>query len=213
MLALVRKHAPRALVLLVIGVVLARLAVDHPALATLGITAALLFGLARAAKPIRAYLDHTADSDRRTRAAMAAAGSRDAAAAQLATMSGAEFERHVAALLERDGCEDVRVTGKGGDRGADITAIDANGWRVVVQCKRYGPDHPVGDPEIQRFLGTVFSEHHADTALFVTTGRFTKAARELAGRRHVVLVDGDRLAVWMHEGTTPLPEDPVEDAV
>lgn len=213
MLALVKRLAPRWIIVLAVGTVAARWGTDHPGVMTLIFVAVLLVALALAVGPVQAHRRATAASDRRTRAAMLAAGSREASVAQLATMTGPEFERHVAHLLERDGCEDVRIVGGAGDRGADLTAIDPYGWRVVVQCKRYAPHRPVTDPDLQRFLGTVFEEHRADTALYVTTSRFTPAAKQLAAKRRVVLVDGDRLATWMHEGATPLPEDPLEDAV
>lgn len=41
--------------------------------------------------------------------------------------------------------------------------------------------------------------------------RFTRAARELARRRRVVLVDGQRLESWFADGVSPLPDDPLDD--
>lgn len=201
---------------LVLAVLAVRWAAGHPALAAIAVLAVSAAVVLAVAGPLRQRVGTAAESRRRTEAAVRAEESRRALLETeyggVATMTGPQFERLVARLLERDGCEDVRVSGGAGDRGADVTAIDPRGWRVVVQCKRYAAARPVGDPEIQRFLGTAFTEHRADTALFVTTSRFTRPARELARRRRVVLVDGQRLESWMVDRASPLPEDPLDDA-
>jgi restriction system protein len=124
-------------------------------------------------------------------------------------MSGPEFERFVADLLRRDGCDGVEVSGGAGDRGADVTAISPEGHRVVVQCKSYHRGHPVGDPDLQRFLGTARLVHNAAIPLFVTTSRFTAPAVRLAREHGIVLVDGPALNAWTR-GRTPLPPDPTE---
>ena len=115
-------------------------------------------------------------------------------------MSGPEFERLVARLLQRDGFTDVRIPGGAGDLGADVLARHADGWTLVVQCKRYAQHRGVSSPDIQKFLGTCFHEHGADKAWFVTTSGFSRAARELGTRRGVQLVDRVALAKWMAEG-------------
>ncbi len=123
-------------------------------------------------------------------------------------MTGPEFERLVAGLLERDGCEDVRISGGAGDRGADLTAITPHGHRLVVQCKGYR-SHPVGDPDMQRFLGTVRQVHNAEIPLFVTTSRFTRSATQLARDHGIVLVDGTTLAAWQGAAWA-LPTEPTD---
>lgn len=112
-------------------------------------------------------------------------------------MSGADFERLVARLLQRDGFTDVRIPGGAGDLGADVLAKRPDGRTVVVQCKRYAQQRSVGSPDVQKFLGTCFHEHGADEAWFVTTTRFSKAASDLGTRRGVLLVDRQQLAEWM----------------
>jgi len=112
-------------------------------------------------------------------------------------MSGQDFERLVARLLQRDGFSDVRIPGGAGDLGADVMAKQPDGRTVVVQCKRYAVHRSVSSPDMQKFLGTCFHEHGADEAWFVTTTRFSKAASDLATRRGVRLVDRQQLAEWM----------------
>lgn len=119
---------------------------------------------------------------------------------QIATTDGMpfrEFEALVARLLRRDGWQDVRVCGGAGDLGADVIARCPDGRRLVVQCKRYAAHNLVSSPEMQRFLGTVWHEHEADLAWFVTTSGFTTPARNLGKRRGVVLVGRRELAGWM----------------
>ncbi|MFD0391782.1 restriction endonuclease [Streptomyces nogalater] len=50
-------------------------------------------------------------------------------------LSGREFEKLIASLLERDGYEVQRAHGGAGDRGADVIATGSGGERIVVQCK------------------------------------------------------------------------------
>lgn len=194
-----------------------RLAADHPVVTASVIVLCVAVVGVPVWTVVRDRVRAAEESRRRTEAAVAEAAVRqadlDRQVSSTSTMTGPQFEQLIARLLERDGCEDVRVCGGAGDRGADVTAIDPRGWRVVVQCKRYGPRNPVRDPDIQRFLGTVWDEHRAEIALFVTTSSFTRAARELGTRRRVVLVDGRRLAGWMSDGPTasPLPADPLEE--
>lgn len=122
----------------------------------------------------------------------------------LDTMTGNDFERHVANLCLRDGLEIVQSGGGAGDLGADVIANLPDGRRVVIQCKRYTASRSVSGPEMQRFLGTVRAEHGADVALFVTTARrFTRQATDLAGRHQVCLIQRDRLGFW--NNGTPLP--------
>ena len=128
---------------------------------------------------------------------------RDRMVAAADTMTGPEFERYVARLMRRTGFREVRVSGGAGDLGADIVARAPDGRRVVVQCKRY--TGPVGDPHIQKFNGTVRTIHGADVALFVTTGRPTTRAYDLADRCGIVLVDRTALGAWAGDGLHPLP--------
>ncbi|MEU5088853.1 restriction endonuclease [Streptomyces sp. NPDC021356] len=114
------------------------------------------------------------------------------------------FEQAVAALCERDGCSSVEVVGGAGDLGADVVAVDPQGRRVIVQCKRYGDGNRVGSQELQRFGGTCFTVHEADVAAVVTTSEFTAPAVEYAAQCGIVCVDGQALRAWS-EGTGPTP--------
>ncbi|MBW3081776.1 restriction endonuclease [Bifidobacterium sp. 79T10] len=95
----------------------------------------------------------------------------------------------------------AEVTKKSGDEGIDgIVKEDRLGFdSVYYQAKRWDLDRTVGRPEVQAFVGAL-SGRGADRGLFITTARFSKAAREYAegirGQK-LVLVDGASLAGLM----------------
>ncbi|WP_235617388.1 restriction endonuclease [Streptomyces thermolilacinus] len=121
------------------------------------------------------------------------------------------FEHTVAALCVRDGCTRTEVSGGPGDLGADVVATTPDGRRLVVQCKQYGPGHPVGSQDLQRFGGTCFAVHEAEVAVVVTTSTFTAPAVEYAAALGIVCVDGEALAAWT-DGRTPPPWEVVAEA-
>ncbi|CAL9344906.1 restriction endonuclease [Streptomyces sp. enrichment culture] len=121
------------------------------------------------------------------------------------------FEHTVAALCVRDGCTRTEVSGGPGDLGADVVATTPDGRRLVVQCKQYGPGHPVGSQDLQRFGGTCFAVHEAEVAVVVTTSTFTAPAVEYAAALGIVCVDGEALAAWT-DGRTPPPWEAVAEA-
>jgi restriction system protein len=116
-------------------------------------------------------------------------------------MSGADFEQYVARLLRGCGCRGVRVSGRAGDMGADVTARTPDGRRLVVQCKRYAGN--LSSPDVQRFAGTARDIHGADVALLVTTGRPTTQALQVARQCRIDLVDRPVLARWIATGISP----------
>ncbi|MFD4990319.1 restriction endonuclease [Streptomyces sp. NPDC058374] len=131
----------------------------------------------------------------------------DLAALDFAALDPDSFEEAVAALCRRDGCADAETVGGAGDLGADVLATAPDGRRVVVQCKRYGPDNKVGSQELQRFGGTCWSVHGAQLAVLVTTSEFTAPAVEYAESCGIRCVDGRELSAWA-EGRGPAPWGP-----
>ncbi|MER6331870.1 restriction endonuclease [Streptomyces sp. NPDC001034] len=115
-----------------------------------------------------------------------------------------EFEHAIAYLCQRDGCTNVQVPGGAGDLGADVIAIAPDGRRIVIQCKRYGPTHKVGSPDMQRFGGTCYSIHRAHIAVLVTTSTFTAQAAAYAVAQGIRLYDDRALAGWASQ-TGPAP--------
>ena len=146
----------------------------------------------------------------RERIEAAAIELQDALAAELLDrlrgIAPAAFERVIVDLLVRmgfggsrqDAGERLGGTGDGGVDGIirqDALGLDA----VYVQAKRYAEDNPVGAPAVQGFAGALLARG-ATKGVFVTTSRFTAAAREAVDhyRSHrIVLIDGAELARLM----------------
>ncbi|HEY7975410.1 MAG TPA: restriction endonuclease, partial [Ktedonobacterales bacterium] len=92
---------------------------------------------------------------------------------------------------------EVRHTGSAGDLAADLTCRDGYGARVIVQCKRYAASTAVTSPEMQTFIGMIYTHHHAGYGIFVTTSSFTQPASALARQHNIRLLDGAALAsLW-----------------
>lgn len=111
-------------------------------------------------------------------------------------MTDKGFEELCARLLRHIGFENVKVTGQSGDH-----SIDGEGYllinrfvrtKVMFQCKRYA--NTVQAKEIRDFRGAI--QGLVEPGIFLTTGTFTKGAREEGARENataIELVDIDRL--------------------
>jgi restriction system protein len=121
----------------------------------------------------------------------------------LHNMNPYAFEKLAQRLLRECGFQDVCVTKKSGDGGIDGTGkLRLNGifsFYVAFQCKRY--KGPVGSGEIRNFRGSL--DQNIEKGVLITTGSFTKAAREEAcapGKQQIDLMDGnefmDKLAEY-----------------
>jgi len=112
----------------------------------------------------------------------------------LQSMSPYGFERLAQRVLRECGFVQVEVTKKSGDGGIDGTGkLKINGifsFNVAFQCKRYKGEVGVGD--IRDFRGSLTTD--VEKGVFITTGVFTKAAREEAlnpGKQQIDLIDGE----------------------
>lgn len=120
----------------------------------------------------------------------------------LKNLSPQEFEKLCQRILREAGFIEVEVTGRSGDGGIDGRGIFKIGgflsFRVIFQCKRY--NGVVSPKEIREFKGTMSGR--ADKGLFLTTGTFTREARQEAQRDGSIpidLVNGQELAEKMRE--------------
>jgi len=114
---------------------------------------------------------------------------------RLRTLPPEEFERHVGRLFEALGYE-VTLTPKSNDEGIDLY-LKKNSPGAIVQCKRY-TSTKVSRPDIQQLYGVL---HHkrANEAFFVTTGEFSRQAREFAKNKPIHLIGLEKL-VQMGDG-------------
>ncbi|GAB3747775.1 restriction endonuclease [Nocardiopsis nanhaiensis] len=110
------------------------------------------------------------------------------------TMSGRDFEEHVARLLRVHGYTRVTVVGGASDGGVDIRAQAPDGRPVAVQCKRWR--RPVPPNEVRAFLGALAGGHRGHVGVFVASNGFTREAVREAGDG-MVLVDRHDLGLWM----------------
>lgn len=112
----------------------------------------------------------------------------------LINMNPFAFERLTQQLLRECGFADVEVTKKTGDGGIDgIGKFKLNGiftFNVAFQCKRYSG--LVSASAIRDFRGSLTTD--IEKGLFITTGRFTRDAKEEAmksGKKQIDLIDGN----------------------
>ncbi|MBR6450633.1 MAG: restriction endonuclease [Fibrobacter sp.] len=112
----------------------------------------------------------------------------------LHSMNPYSFERLAQRLLRECGFQDVCVTKKSGDGGIDGTGkLRLNGifsFYVAFQCKRYKGQ--VGSSEVRNFRGSL--DQNIEKGVLITTGSFSKAAREEAcapGKQQIDLMDGN----------------------
>lgn len=119
------------------------------------------------------------------------------------------FERLAQRLLRECGFTQIQVTKKTGDGGIDGTGkLKINGifsFNVAFQCKRYKGSVSAGD--IRDFRGSLAT--NIEKGVFITTGSFTKAARDEAseqGKQQIDLIDGDEFMNKLAEYNIGLKE-------
>jgi hypothetical protein len=87
----------------------------------------------------------------------------------------------------------VNVTQQSGDFGADIIAVNQEGVKVAVQCKRYGEQNYVGILAIQEIF-TAMEYYDCQQAMVITNSFFTKQAAQTAQKVGVTLWNRNDLA-------------------
>ncbi len=123
--------------------------------------------------------------------------------AEVMKLSPTAFEKMVLDLMRKMGygtfANAARTTAITGDEGIDgIIMEDKLGFGLIyVQVKHWGPDHPVGGPDIRAFVGAIAGK--GGKGLFVTTSKFTRQAIDYAQNQHVILMDGEKMANYMIE--------------
>lgn len=120
--------------------------------------------------------------------------------AHIDQMTGEEFEHYVVGLLRSRGLQDVSVSVKragGTDFGIDVLGT-FNGVTYAIQVKRYKVGNPVGvDAVREAHTGIPF--YKCDRGMVITSGFFTRQAKELAKAAGIYMVDRNKLAEWIEE--------------
>lgn len=98
-------------------------------------------------------------------------------------VTGYEYEKKCARLLEAKGFSNVIVTPGSGDQGIDVLANKGK-ERYGVQCKYY--EGPVGNKAVQEaYAGAGY--YNCDVALVITNSTLTRSAKELAKKLNVAI--------------------------
>ena len=106
-----------------------------------------------------------------------------------------QFERLAKRLLREADFQSVEVTGRSGDQGIDGVGKYRLGlltFPVFFQCKNYKGS--VGPGDIRDFRGAM--QGRGEKGIFLTTGTFTRSARQEASRdgaTPIDLIDGEQL--------------------
>jgi restriction system protein len=125
----------------------------------------------------------------------------------LLSISWHDFELLVGEALRRRGYTVQETGANGPDGGIDLVARKA-GEKYVVQCKQWRSVQ-VGVPVVRELYGAMAAEG-AVGGFVITSGTFTKPAREFASGRNVQLIDGTALQQWIAETKKPSPRPTVE---
>ena len=107
-----------------------------------------------------------------------------------------DFEFLVAEAYRRQGYTVDFSLGRGADGGVDLV-LRRDGRTALVQCKQWKV-YSVGAPVIREIFGIMTAEH-ANEAIVVTSGHFTREARTFAAGKPIRLVDGPQLLALVQE--------------
>lgn len=121
-----------------------------------------------------------------------------------------KFEELVAELFRAKGY-DVELTRASRDDGRDVICThrtDFGTMLLYVECKKYGPNNPVG-VEIVRSLYGVVESARASHGIIATTSRFTSGAVEFhrSNQYRLSLQDFDAVSAWLRDYRIPQPVD------
>lgn len=104
-----------------------------------------------------------------------------------------DFEAFVGKLLSSQGYTSVGLIGRAGDRGVDLVALDPNGVKTVIQCKRYFINKVDSTP-VQR-LHSYALTRGAARKILITTSDFTRQAKDEAKLTSTELINGKHLEI------------------
>jgi len=120
---------------------------------------------------------------------------------ELYTLNPRRFEELIAAILKDIGYS-VELTALGADGGIDIFATQKTGIGevlLIVDCKRYSPEHHVGVGVVRALYG-IGEQMRATMAMLATTSFFTKSAKvfQSAVKNRLSLKDYNELIQWLN---------------
>jgi restriction system protein len=102
-------------------------------------------------------------------------------------LSWENFELLVGEIFRRKGFEVEISSGLGADGGKDLT-LRRNGELRLVQCKFLSAENKVSVMAMREFYGLIVAEN-AKGGIFMTTGLYSRDAREFAEGKPIKLLD------------------------
>ena len=106
-------------------------------------------------------------------------------------MTGLEFEKYVAHLLNKQGYRDIRLTEEF-DYGVDIIATKDN-IRWGIQVKRYSG---LVKADAVRQVVTALKKYNCDRSMVITNSTYSRVSQEQAISNNCILIDRDILIKW-----------------
>jgi restriction system protein len=125
----------------------------------------------------------------------------------LLSISWQDFELLVGEALRRRGYAVQETGANGPDGGVDLIARK-DGEAYLVQCKQWRAVQ-VGVPVVRELYGAM-AAMGAVGGFVITSGTFSKPAREFASGRNLQLIDGTVLKQWVAEAKKPTAQPTVE---
>ena len=122
-------------------------------------------------------------------------------------MSWRDFERLIAEAFRAQGYSVIENEGTGADGGIDVR-LSRGGETTIVQCKHYQRSS-VGVAVIREMFGVQTSEGF-DACMVVTSGTFTRDAKDFAEKNGIRLYDSKGLMALtggVSNSVTPVPAD------
>ena len=119
-------------------------------------------------------------------------------------MSWQEFELLIGEAFRRKGFAVREIGGGGADGGVDLV-LTKDGEKTLVQCKQWKA-FKVGVNIVRELYG-VMAAHGATGGYVVTSGQFTREARDFAAGRNISLMDGAALTGFISGVVVPRMAD------
>jgi restriction system protein len=132
--------------------------------------------------------------------------------ADIANLSWQAFEALVGEGFRHRGFQVTARDGAGPDGGVDLVLSHGH-ERFLVQCKQWRAQQP-GVSVVRELYGVMAAERVAG-GYVVTSGRFTKDAKEFAVGRNIELVDDKALAALLRDGggVAPALVRPIDSSI
>lgn len=118
------------------------------------------------------------------------------------SLSWRDFELLVGEYYRRRGYLVTELGGPSPDGGVDLL-LRKDTRMTLVQCKHWKA-FKVGVKPVRELLGLMTSEK-AHTGILVTSGAFTKEAKEFANKNRIEIIDGDSLFLMIRSVKDTLP--------